>query len=249
MKPPDRIDRWADEFWERIPERDRYPRDIELHLSSYYDATIEPVAGLTASRVNEWLERNGFPVRELNRDHALAGCIVALGEFAILFVEKHLPRDEWRMTLAHETAHFWTDFLIPRRDLTRRFGPAGVEWLNGARTPRPAETLIAAAAGVQVHPYFHYLLVEDCAREDVVERRANTLACALIAPRHEVLRRAVRQGVGPDDDTWISILGSDFGMPGRWARSYLPRLRTAPRQRRWSDQFLPPRSGEEAPHA
>jgi hypothetical protein len=56
-----------------------------------------------------------------------------------------LPRDERRMIVAHETAHYWYDYEMPRRRMAKRFGKDGVHLLD--KPISDIDLLMASASG------------------------------------------------------------------------------------------------------
>jgi Zn-dependent peptidase ImmA (M78 family) len=230
-------------FWEPIPEKHCFPRHLEEHLSIYYDASITLLSTLTVKRVHGWLTASGIPNQSPEHDRRLDGCIVAHHGHAFLLIDDALQPDERRMIVAHETAHFWIDYEWPRRRVASRFGQAGVELLDQERALSDADLLMATAAGVRIQTYYHYH-AKSAQQESEVERRANTLACLLIAPPNNVISEAARRHIACDDDArWLTLLHQQFGMPERWGRGYLPLLARQPVSPSYSSWFLPSTRG------
>lgn len=240
MRNLEDLEQCAAVFWEPIPHRNHFPRDLEQYLSIYYAASIESLPKLTVQRVQEWLSENGFPSTYSPNDRRLDGCIIAQKGHAILFLDDALPLDERRMIIAHETAHFWLDYELPRRRMKQRYGAAGMQILDKERPAHTVEVLLAAATSSPIEEFYHYHFKES-KHETEIEQRANTLACLLIAPSREVLARATKCRIARDDKSkWLELLHQGFGMPENWARSYLPLLQRSIRGRTFSSWFLAP---------
>lgn len=242
MRNLEDLEQCAAVFWEPIPQRNEFPRDLEQHLSLHYEASIESMSDLTVNRVQQWLLTKALASQVTLNDRRLDGCIIAQKGHAILFIDAALALDERRMIIAHETAHFWIDYELPRRRIKQRYGAAGMQILDKERPSHTVEVLMAAATGSPIQEFYHYHF-KDRKRETEVEQQANTLACLLIAPPREVLARARRCRIARDDESkWMELLHQGYGMPGNWARGYLPLLLRNIRGRSFSAWFLPPTS-------
>lgn len=240
MKSLEVLEHCAAAFWEPIPERSSFPRDLERYLSLHYQALIESLPGLTVQGVHEWLSANGIATTDPQNNRRLDGCIIAQKGHAVLFIDNALSPNERRMIVAHETAHFWIDYELPRRRMKFRYGDGGVQILDQERAPETVEILMAAAAGAPVQAFYHYHF-KGHTQETDVEQRANTLACLLIAPRRDVLACANKCQITREDESkWLRLLHQVFGMPDNWARGYLPLLQRDFRERSFSSWFLPP---------
>lgn len=232
------LDHCATAFWDPIPKKNRFPRDLEEHLSIYYPASIEPITRMTVNSVHGWLSTHGYAsCPSCASDQRLDGCIVANQGHAFLFIDNALPRDERRMIVAHETAHYWHDYEMPRRRMGKRFGKDGLHLLDNPISG--IDLLMASASGVPIQAYYHYHQ-KDAHLESEVERRANTLTCLFIAPLSSVMDKAAKDGVAWDDDSrWLAMLQHSFGIPQRWAVGYLPLLPRKPVSPSFSSWFLP----------
>lgn len=242
MRNLEDLEHSAAAFWEPIPERNHFPRDLEQYLPLHYQASIESLPALTVQRVHDWLSVNGIAFTDPSSNRRLDGCIIAQKGHAILFIDDALPLDERRMIVAHETAHFWIDYELLRRRIKLRYGSAGVQILDKERPVETVEMLMATATGSPIQAFYHYHF-KDHKHENEVERRANTLACFLIAPLQEVLSRAKKCRMAREDESkWLELLHQVFGIPENWARGYLPLLQKNIRGRSFSSWFLPPTS-------
>lgn len=240
MKILEDLEHCAATFWEPIPERSSFPRDLERYLPLHYQASIKSLPGLTVQRVDEWLSTNGIGSTGPSNSRRLDGCIIAQKGLAILFIDAALSVDERRMIVAHETAHYWIDYEVPRRRMKLRYGDGGLQILDQERPAETVEILMATAVGASIQAFYHYHFKEH-KQETEVEQRANTLACLLIAPRRDVLLLAKkRRMAGKDESKWLEMLHHEFGMPENWGRGYLPLLQRNLRERSFSSWFLPP---------
>ncbi|HQR09069.1 MAG TPA: hypothetical protein PLN21_19765, partial [Gemmatales bacterium] len=179
MKILEDLEHCAATFWEPIPERSSFPRDLERYLPLHYQASIKSLPGLTVQRVDEWLSTNGIGSTGPSNSRRLDGCIIAQKGLAILFIDAALSVDERRMIVAHETAHYWIDYEVPRRRMKLRYGDGGLQILDQERPAETVEILMATAVGASIQAFYHYHFKEH-KQETEVEQRANTLACLLI---------------------------------------------------------------------
>ncbi|MFT3883293.1 MAG: ImmA/IrrE family metallo-endopeptidase [Gemmatales bacterium] len=239
MKNLEDLEHCAATFWEPIPERNSFPRDVERYLPIHYAASIESMQGLTTQRAYEWLSAKGFARSEPPNNRRLDGCIIAQKGHAVLFIDSALSVDERRMIVAHETAHFWIDYELPRRRMKLRYGERGLQLLDQESPAETVEVLMSTAMGAPIQAFYHYQFKEQ-KQETEVEQRANTLACLLIAPRKEVIARARTRHIAREDKLkWLELLHQAFGVPENWARGYLPLLQRNYRDRAFSSWFLP----------
>jgi hypothetical protein len=240
MRNLEDLEHCAAAFWKPIPERNYFPRDLEQYLPLHYQASIETLPGLTVQRVHEWLSAKGIASTNPSNKRRLDGSIIAQKGHAILFIDAALSLDARRMIVAHETAHYWIDYELPRRRMKLRYGNGGMQALDQERAPEIVEILMATAMGAPIQAFYHYQFKEH-KQETEVEQRANTLACLLIAPRREVLSRAKICRMSRDDESkWLELLHHGFGIPENWGRGYLPLLLRNFRERSFSSWFLPP---------
>lgn len=239
MRNLEDLEQCAAAFWEPIPERNLFPRDLERYLPVHYQASIESLSGLTVQRVHEWLLASCNPYSGSPNNRRLDGCVIAKKGYAILFIDDALPQDERRMIVAHETAHFWIDYELPRRRMKLRYGEGGMQALEQERAAKTVELLMATATGAPIQAFYHYHFKET-KQETEVEQRANSLACLLIAPRKQVIAQARKKQLAREDESkWLGLLHQTFGVPENWARGYLPLLQRNYRDRAFSSWFLP----------
>jgi|SRR5262245_25477698 len=214
----------AEEFWARVGGPPPFPRDLEPVALISEGIAVATLRRLSPATAAGWLGRRSldFPLRPERRP--LDGLIVAYRGAVILFLNKSLSEEERRVVLAHEFGHFLADYDRPRRRAVARLGPDVVAVLDGERPATTAEDLAAVLAGVPLSLHVHYLErgfdPNRLAATDRVERRANELACELLAPRAVVLARCAELGLPHQPGRWEELLRKGFGFPPRWARAY-----------------------------
>jgi hypothetical protein len=237
----DEVAALAEEFWERVGFREPFPRDLERVLVLSTPAFPVRLPGLCPSAARHWLSQRGISLPLSVPDRPLDGCIVAYRGHAVIFVEEGLPPDHGRAVLAHEFAHFLADYQRPRERAVRRLGPSLLPVLDGERPATAAEELAGALAGVTLGAHVHYMErsfdPSALSATDRVERRADALACELLAPRAAVCAAVGEGGRLPREARPSRrVLRERFGLPGRWAAAHAGRLaRAARRQRTFSD--------------
>jgi hypothetical protein len=227
----------AADFWERAGGGDGRPRPIEAALVRAAPVWVVRGEGLTPAAVARWLRRRGLKLPLPADGRALGGCLVAFRGCGAVFVEAGLTPDEARVVIAHEGAHFLTDYEAPRERALRRLGPSVLPVLDGDRPATAAEGWAAALAGVRLGAHTHYMdRTYDPARTaatDAVERAADELALELLAPRQLVTATLGARGPLPGRaEPWERLLVERFALPRRWAAFYARRLAAAARRRK-----------------
>lgn len=69
---------------------------------------------LTVPAIGRWLQQRDIALRLPNDRRDLCGCLVAFGGHGFIFVCSVDSPEEQRLTMAHETAHFLSDYLLFR---------------------------------------------------------------------------------------------------------------------------------------
>jgi hypothetical protein len=204
---------------------DRFPRPLDQLIPLVLPVGIVAVADLRPRTVADWLARLGVTDWLVPSDRRLAGCLIAARGHGLILVNSDLDPAEQRFTLAHEVAHFCLDYQRPRQRALAALGPAGLEILDGARPPTPAERITALLHRVTLGLHLHLLDPwEGAGTPDWLEERANRFALALLAPAAAVWARLD----GPPDrglaDRLAALLTATFGLPAGPARLYAARL-------------------------
>lgn len=156
----------------------------------------------------------------------MRGCLVAFRGDGFIFVDGSDPEDEQRFTLAHELAHFLTDYRLAREKAIKKFGPDITEVFDGLRQPTVTERVHALLAGTHIGVYTN-LMERNEASGDFnssvwqIEDRADRIALALLAPPEEVLTMAAAASQFAERHSAITaLLRRHFGLPESIAAAY-----------------------------
>ena len=191
MNVPYRIVEQAERFWAAAGAEQSFPRNLEQALAESGILTVLPREGLRVRTIRAWLEKLGI-AHPLNvADRPLRACLVACDGAGFAFIEKTDSEEERRFSLAHELAHFLTDYMAPREAVCRRIGMAAVQVLDGKRVATPEERVRAWCSrtdlGLQVH-LMDRAVVRFAVRD--AEANADRLAYELLAPAADVFNHA-----------------------------------------------------------
>ncbi len=126
-------------FWRRCGETEEFPRRLERSISLAAPVCLVKLPRLKLAAVESWLARRGVSFQFNCGNRAVRGCLVAFGGDGFIFVDGSDPEDEQRFTLAHELAHFLTDYWLAREKALKKFGPAITEVFDGLRQPTVTE--------------------------------------------------------------------------------------------------------------
>jgi len=225
--------RLAEGFWRMAGCERSFPRDLESGVLWALPLAVVRVPRLQTQNVRNWLSQNGGAVEIVPLpDRPLRACIVASRGCGIVFLDGVDQPDEQRLSLAHETAHFILDYLLPRDRAISALGTSIIQVLDGDRPATPAERLSAVLRGAPIGVYTRLAhrgragRVED-ADTLACEDAADQLAMELLAPRREAIQRVSRSGLDAGDEGRIvELLQSDFGLPGPSANAYAKVLRS-----------------------
>ncbi|QQS46482.1 MAG: ImmA/IrrE family metallo-endopeptidase [Acidobacteriota bacterium] len=217
----------VNDFWRRCEEVEEFPRRLERAISLATPVCIVKLPRLKLVAVESWLARRGVSFQFNCRNRAVRGCLIAFGGDGFIFVDGSDPEDEQRFTLAHELAHFLTDYLLAREKAIKKFGPAITEVFDGLRQPTVAERVHALLAGTHIGVYTK-LLERNEASGDFdssvweIEDRADRIALALLAPPEDVLAMTgtAASQFAERHSTMTALLGRHFGLPESIAATY-----------------------------
>lgn len=213
------LEELAREFWSGTGLDGTFPRNIEKAIAIRLPLALVKMPLLNAGAVGKWLLRRhvAAPLPADPRD--LMGCLVAHRGHGVVFVCGHDEPEEQRLTVAHETAHFLVDYLLPRGHVIQALGERITDVLDGVRPPTPSEQAAAILSHVRLGPHIHLLpRMETDEESDAVvahnEHQADRLALELVAPREHIIRflrdLSSRETVNAEDAG--SALGSYFGV-------------------------------------
>lgn len=168
------------------------PRSVRVAVSWVHSVRVETQANLSIATIQDWMERQGFPIPIDDPNRRLRGCAVASAGCGLIFVDSSDSADEREFTVAHEVAHLLLDYYGPREHGARLIGGGAHEVFDGTREASFPEHLTAALHGESLRPFVH-LLARDAnfvASAAVLAREAlaDELACELLAPMDDIPR-------------------------------------------------------------
>jgi hypothetical protein len=210
----------AAEFWNGTGLHETFPRKIQQAIAFKLPVALVGLSPLDVAAIGHWLQQRDIATRLPSDRRDLCGCLVAHGGRGVIFITDTDSPEEQRLTLAHETAHFLTDYLWPREQVLHALGQGMAEVLDGLRLATPAERAAAILSRVHLGPHIHVLPRpgRDEGSDVVVahaEDRADRLALELVAPRacvRDVLADlAARQRLTAEAAR--TALATHFGLP------------------------------------
>lgn len=224
--PPVWVTGLSSRFWAAAGLLPSFPRDLELAAAFAGGLTCVRRAGLRLTTVIDECRRRGLPVTFAGPDRPLRAALHCWAGVGLVFLDPTDPADEQRFSFAHELAHFLRDYLAPRRQVERSFGPTALEVLDGFRPPTPDERLNAVLRNRPLTPHCHLMSRDPAGRPERDEDRraeadADRLACELLAPAELFHAEADRQGVA-------RRLSTEFGLPASVAAAYALQLLPPP---------------------
>ncbi len=214
-------------FWQGCGEVEAFPRRLERAVALALPVCVIKLSHLRLSVVENWLARRGVSFQFNCRSRTVRGCLVAFGGQGLIFVDGTDSEDEQRFTLAHEVAHFITDYWLARENALKKYGLGIAEVFDGLRRPTVAERVHAVLAGTPIGVYTNLMEREeaDSAFNSAVweiEDRADRIALALLAPPEEVLTLAdiTAAQFNERHAAIIHLLRQHFGLPNSIAAAY-----------------------------
>jgi hypothetical protein len=210
----------AGEFWAGTGLDDTFPRKIEQAIAFKLPLALIGFSPLTVAAIGHWLQQRDIAIRLPNDRRDLCGCLVAFGGRGFIFICGADSPEEQRLTMAHETAHFLSDYLWPRQHVLHELGEGISEVLDGIRPATPAERAAAILSRVRLGPHVHVLPRSGRDEDSDVavahaEDRADRLALELVAPQARV--RAVLDALSARQALTAEVaretLATHFGLP------------------------------------
>ena len=205
-------------FWERVGEREPFPRRMTQSIAAALPVAVIFLPVLSVASIAEWLAKRRAGCIAGTPDRELRGCLVAQRGHGFIFVDGRLDENELRMTVAHETGHYLQHYEAPRVQAVQLLGPSIVDVLDGDRPPTPHERLRGALRGASTGVYKHMLNRQAGTPEPTtarLEAEADLIAFELLAPAAAVLR-TTKPGLSCRD----ALVGR-YGLPvwaaTRWA--------------------------------
>ena len=214
------VEELAREFWSGTGLDGTFPRNMERAIAIRLPLAVVKMPRLSAGVVGTWLMRRHVAVRLPADRRDLMGCLVAHRGHGIVFICGQDEPEEQRLTVAHETAHFLVDYLLPRRHVIQALGEQVTDVLDGVRPPAPSERAAAILSHVRLGPHVHVLPRREGDEDSDAlvthsEHRADLLALELVAPRAHVIGvlRQVSSREALTAGRAESRLASYFGLP------------------------------------
>lgn len=211
---------------------DDFPRDLEQAILLRMALTVVELPQLSTEAIQSWLRERGAST-QVQGTRRLHGALVARAGAGVVFLDSDDDPDERRFSLAHETAHFIQDHLVPRALALRAFGETIRPVLDGRRPATRDERLSAVLRRVPLGLQIHLMTRSETGSiitwaVEEGERRADRLALEILAPLR-VFSTAARE-TPPD------ALAQRFGLPESVIHEYIQLARRPRRRpRRFSD--------------
>lgn len=209
----------AQEFWQGTGLVERFPREIETAVALKLPLTLVKLPLITTEAVHTWLDTRKLRATLPEEPRELMGCLVAYRGFGVAFISGADAPEEQRLTIAHETAHFLKDYLLPRREILAAVGESIAEVLDGHRAASWAERANAVLAHVRIGVHVHLLPRRTAGHLGeshlvAIEDHADALGLELVAPRTAVNRLAQRaRAIRQPPSEMLRRLSGHFGLP------------------------------------
>jgi hypothetical protein len=211
-------------FWQAAGEWEPFPRQLRRPIAMALPLGVVDLPRLRVAGLDDWLARHGLSCRSGVRDRPLRAALVAFAGHGLVIVDGLDPDDERRFSLAHELAHFLSDYWWPRARVARQLGPSSLEVLDGRRPATPTERIDAVLANVALGAHVH--LMERTASGHHpgaavtrAEQLADALALELLAPA--ALATPLVRAATADP---VAVLVQRFDLPVAVAASYAAQL-------------------------
>jgi hypothetical protein len=225
-RPPVWVAELAVRFWAAVGDPPPFPRDLTTSLSWLENVRVAKLRQLTLASAIAFVARAmnaSLATPQLDRE--LRGFFHVHDGVAFILVAADDEEAQQRLTVAHEVAHFFRDYLEPRRNAVARLGPSILDVLDGRRKATAEERLAGVLRGIAVGPHTHLLErdrwgrpADDATRD--AEKSADRLAFELLAPFDAVGSACHIR----DPEKLVSHLISDFGLPPIPAAEYAETL-------------------------
>lgn len=215
------------EFWQRGGEVEAFPRRLERAIALALPVCVVKLPHLKLSVIENWLARRGAGWQFNCPSRAVRGCLIACGGEGVIFIDGADPEDEQRFTLAHELAHFLSDYWLARESALAKFGAAIAAVFDGLRRPSVTERVHAVLAGTALGVYTNLMERDETdsgfnSALGQIEDRADRIALALLAPLEEVLALADTSApqFAARHVAITTLLRQHFGLPASIAAAY-----------------------------
>ena len=212
-------------FWELAGEVETYPRTLERSALLALPVAIVKLPHLGLGNIEYWLSSRNIDYSFGCQSRPVRGCLLAFQGKGLIFCDGSDNVDEIRFTIAHETAHFLLDHLMPRKKAIQLFGLSIMEVIDGKRNPSITERISSLLEGVSIGLVMNLMereRIEDPSGVWKLEEQADRLALELLAPSKDVFART---------DTSARVFSTrlhaitqslilNFGLPVNVAKSY-----------------------------
>lgn len=219
----------ANEFWEAAGGHVSFPSQLETPILWVLPLAIIKIPRLCVFGMEAWLSERGIQCQFRTKNRPLHGSLIAYRGRGCILLNGTDNDLESRYSLAHETAHFLINYLLPRRKASNILGPAILDVFDGLRAPTVEERVqgIFSRIPIGFHVHFMERNNNNVGNSDIImelEDNADLLALELIAPEEEVRRRVVRvinyEHNKKPSDVALPLLQEEFGLPLSVADSY-----------------------------
>lgn len=220
-----------DEFWQCAGELEPFPRTLERALAFALPLTLVKLPRLRLWDIERYLQQRGILFQFDILTRSVRGCLIAYGGAGIIFLDGTDSTNEQRVTIAHEIAHFMVDYRMPRTNAIQKIGAGVVEVLDGKRAPSLQERVHGILNDAPIGTFYN--LIERDPRGNAVEagvwkieRRADRIALALLAPPSEILTHVNLNAPHFEmrQVQTVQVLQEIFGLPENFARAYASNL-------------------------
>lgn len=216
------------DFWAAAGGEEPFPRTLELALGFALPVTLVRLPELHTDTARTWLRARQRDLLLTEPSRPLHGCLIAWRGNGIIFLDASDSAAEQRFSLAHETAHFLVDYMLPRRRALATMGEGFSAVLDGERSATVGERLASIFQGLSMRPHVN-LMQRSVAGSDAlsvwqVEHRADRVALALLAPPELVHEMAQGDTLQAQRCAAENALMHDFGLPPIPAQRYAAEL-------------------------
>lgn len=211
-------------FWKRAGEAEAYPRNLERPLAMALPVALVKMPRLSLREIETWLRLRGVLFSFQCESKCVRGCLVAFGGRGIIFVDGSDLADELRFTIAHEIAHYLTDYWFPRQKAIGKYGESIANVFDGLRPPTTDERLYAVLGGTKLGVFINLMERSSATADETwkAETRADKIALALLAPPDAVIKASDVSANRFDGrvNSVVNTLTANFGLPGPMAQFY-----------------------------
>jgi len=218
---PTWLHRAIDAFWGDDHRPRSFPVNVELEAVTRLPLALFEVKNLSTQTLGEWFNTYGFPLHLHVAPRPLRAALIAYAGAGVIFVDAELDAAERLVSVAHESGHFITDYLMLRSDVEAS-APHLLDVLDGLRKADEEDHIAAVLNRLPLGLHTHLLARSDrgeysSAETERSEERATRVAWELLAPQATIEER-----VGELDDLFelTSLLRTEFGLPVTAARAY-----------------------------